>query len=126
MPKAKSSIFQRVTTERLMILKFGKCQIMCREMHLYSPIRDIKGCKNFIQKQFCRTNDDDKSISLRNKKLTIHLFLPNEFSSNTFSLSSKNSKFCAQRTEISEKSSTSDSISSPVSIICGSLNLLPL
>ena len=109
-----------------MILKFGKCRIMCREMHLYSPIRAIKGCKNSIQKQFCLTNDDQKKNLHLSKKFIIERFLPNEFSSSTFSLSSKNSKYWARRTEISEKNFISVLTSSLESTICASLNPLPL
>lgn len=80
---------------------------------LCSPIRSIRGCKNFIQKKF---------LSPQSEKLIIHLFLPNESSSNAFSLSSKNSKFWAPLTETTEKNSILDSVSSPVLIICVSHN----
>ncbi len=86
-----------------MISKFKRCRIICRVMPLCSPIRGIRVCKNFIQKPFCLTNDDEMFLSLRSKKLIIHLFLLNAFSSNSSSLSSKNSKFWALFTAISEK-----------------------
>ena len=121
-PKVKSLLFQDVTMGKLMILKFEKCRITCLARPSYSQIRAIRGCKNFIWKHFYLTNDGERSLSLQSKRLITHFSLPNEFSSNTFSLNSKNSRFWARRTEISGKNFISDSISSPLSTICVSHN----